>query len=179
MNRQEDNIPLFKRLAAARRSMGIAQSALAREVGCAQAAVSMMENGKADAMSKETLLKIADVLHVEVDGDSVATSNANAIAGRAYCPNGDCPSNVPFLVGSELAFWPSGQPSSGSTHCAFCGEVLERACPSCGAPVGEGAFCGKCGARLVMPPASEILDAAGWVASRREEIATLRSLSGR
>ena len=60
--------------------------------------------------------------------------------------------------------------------CAYCGEVLEHACSNCGAPIGEGAFCQKCGAPHVMPPAEEIADPVAWVAARRREIAELKAL---
>ena len=31
------------------------------------------------------------------------------------------------------------------TVCALCGEILERRCPNCGAPVHAGAICSLCG----------------------------------
>ena len=67
MNEQDKTLPLNKRLASARRAQGIPQSALAKQAGCAQAAVSMMENGRADALSRETIAKIASILKVKID----------------------------------------------------------------------------------------------------------------
>ncbi len=174
MDDQDKTLPLHKRLASARRAQGIAQSALAKQAGCTQAAVSMMENGKVDALSRETIVKIAEILKVELD-NSAAPAVAVPVVGAAVCPNGDCPSNVPFAVGGQLVFWPKSQPS-GAKFCAFCGEVLEHACPNCGAPIGEGAFCRTCGSPLVMPPAGDIADAAAWAAARRREIAELKAL---
>ena len=175
MNEQDKSLPLHKRLAAARRAQGIPQSALAKQAGCAQAAVSMMENGKPDALSRETVAKIASILKVKIDEDEPAPAAAH-VSGNAVCPNGDCPSNVPFAVNGTVAFWPKKQPSPGAKFCAYCGEVLEHACSNCGAPIGEGAFCQKCGAPQVMPPAEEIADPVAWVAARRREIAELKAL---
>ena len=174
MDGQDTSLPLYKRLASARRAQCIAQSALAKQAGCTQAAVSMMERGKPDALSRETVVKIAEILKVELDAPA-APAVAPPAAGAAICPNGDCPSNVPFAVGGQLAFWPKNQPA-GAKYCAFCGEVLEHACPNCGAPIGAGAFCPKCGSPFVMPPAGEIADPAAWAAARRREIAELKAL---
>ena len=174
MNEQDKSLPLYTRLAVARRSQGIAQSALAKQAGCAQAAISMMENGKADALSRETIAKIAAILKVEINGEGEAAQPI-AASGFAVCPNGDCPSNIPFAVNGTVAFWPKGQPS-GAKFCAYCGEVLEHACSNCGAPIGEGAFCQKCGAPHVMPPAGDIADPVAWAAARRRELAELRAL---
>ena len=174
MNDQDKTLPLHKRLAVARRAQGIAQSALAKQAGCAQAAISMMENGKADALSRETIAKIAGILKVEIEGEG--ESAPAAAPGLAVCPNGDCPSNVPFAVNGTVAFWPKRQPTPGARFCAYCGEVLEHACSNCGAPIGEGAFCQKCGAPHVMPPAGDIADPVAWAAARRRELAELKAL---
>ncbi len=176
MNESDKSLPLHKRLAAARRAQGLAQSALAKQAGCAQAAVSMMENGKADALSRETIAKIAGILKVDIGDDAQASASAMPAVGNAVCPNGDCPSNVPFAINGTVAFWPRKQPSPAAKFCAYCGEVLEHACANCGAPIGEGAFCQKCGAPHVMPPAEEISDPVAWAAARRHEIAELKAL---
>ena len=175
MNEQDKSLPLYKRLAAARRVQGIPQSALAKQAGCAQAAISMMENGNATALSRETIAKIAEILKVELDGEGESAAQPAPAMGIAVCPNGDGPSNVPFAVNGTVAFWPKGQPS-GAKFCAYCGEVLEHACANCGAPIGEGAFCQKCGAPRVMPPAGDISDPVAWVAARRRELAELKAL---
>ena len=174
MNEQDKSFPLHRRLAAARRAQGIPQSALAKQAGCAQAAISMMENGNPAAMSRETIAKIAGILKVELDGEGESVQAAS-VNGIAVYPNGDCPSNVPFAVNGTVAFWPKGQPS-GAKFCAYCGEVLEHACSNCGAPIGEGAFCQKCGAPHVMPPAGDISDPVAWAAARRRELAELKAL---
>lgn len=178
MNEQDKKIPLYTRLATARRAQKISQGALARQVNCAQAAVSMMENGRPDAMARETMLKIAEILKVEVDepAETPATETTAVTIGNSVCPNGDCPSNVPFVVNGSVAFWPKKQPSPNAMFCAYCGEVLEHACSNCGAPINDGAFCQKCGAPHVMPPADEIADPQAWVAQRRKDIAEFKAL---
>lgn len=176
MQERDRTLPLHKRLALARRAKGMAQSALAREAGCAQAAISMMENGKPDALAKETIAKIASILGVEI-GDAVPVGKVHAhLHSRSICPNPECPSNVPYLVGGSVAIWPKRQPTDDAKYCAFCGEVLENACPGCGAPLGEGAFCQQCGANLVTAPVDDEAEAAAWVARRRSEIADLAPL---
>jgi hypothetical protein len=135
----------------------------------------MMENGKADALSRETMAKIAAILRVDI-GDEKSGTLASSSTGEAICPNGDCPSNVPFVVNGSIAFWPKRQPVAGAKYCAYCGEVLEHACANCGATIGEGAFCQKCGAPFVMPPADAMADIVAWVAARRREIAELKAL---
>lgn len=176
MQDRDRTLPLHKRLALARRAKGMAQSALAREAGCAQAAISMMENGKPDAIAKETMARIASILGVEIDDAAPAAVAPVRQGARAICPNPECPSNVPYIVGGSVAIWPGRQPSPDAKYCAFCGEVLERACPVCGAPLGEGAFCGQCGAAHVTAPVEGEAEAAAWVAARRREIADLAPL---
>lgn len=65
---------------------------------------------------------------------------------RTFCPNPECPSNLPITIGDRVALLPKGHlAQEHDLHCTWCGEVLERACPECGAPVNEGAFCPHCG----------------------------------
>jgi hypothetical protein len=37
----------------------------------------------------------------------------------------------------------------GGKFCAVCGEVLEKRCPNCNAPIHEGAVCSFCGSPYV------------------------------
>lgn len=176
MQDQDRTLPLYKRLAQARRAKGMAQSALARQAGCAQAAISMMENGKPDAIAKETITKIAKILGVDIGDASAVVKVPDHLHSRTICPNPECPSNVPYLVGGSVAIWPTRQPADDARYCAFCGEVLESACPGCGAPLGEGAFCQQCGASLVTAPVENEAEATAWVARKRREIADLTPL---
>ncbi len=65
---------------------------------------------------------------------------------RAYCPNAECPSNLPYHVNGQDVFLPRRlEVGHDEHHCRWCGEVVERSCPECGAPVQSGAFCTQCG----------------------------------
>lgn len=172
-------LPLHRRLRDARRAKGLTQSALAAQAGCKQSALSMMESGRMEALARGTIEKIAGLLEVSLDPGAGAGTAAPAApsAGRAVCPNGECPSNVPFVVNGELVFWPRRQPAPGGRHCAFCGEVLERQCRQCGAPVTAGACCPQCGtAHVLPPPAAAAGDMAAWADTRRKELAEWRAL---
>jgi transcriptional regulator with XRE-family HTH domain len=156
------------------------QSALAQAVGCKQSAVSMLESGQPEKLSKETAEKIAKLLGVDLDAPAEnATPDSrppapNPLSG--YCPNAACPSNVPYAVQGELFFWPRLQPLARGGHCVACGELLEPRCPHCGAPVTtDGGCCPACGGARVantLPPAT---DADDWSARRCREIAEWRA----
>jgi DNA-binding XRE family transcriptional regulator len=162
-------------LREARRAKGLTQSELAQRVGCQQSAVSMMESGRATALSQETLHRIAAELGVSIPKESGAAAPVPGV-GHAYCPDAECPSNIPFVVNGALVFWPRPQPAPAGRHCAFCGEVLARACPRCGAPAGAGACCRACGASFVPPPATLRADPEAWAEMRRRQIAEWRAL---
>ena len=174
------SLPLHRRLRDARRARGLTQSALAEQAGCKQSALSLMESGRMEALARGTVEKIAAILEVSLDPASAPAPSAPAAppAGRAFCPNGGCPSNVPLVVDGELVFWPRRQPAPGWRHCVFCGEVLERNCRQCGAPVAEGAFCAECGTAHVAPPPAAAGDLAAWADARRRELTEWRALLG-
>ena len=118
------NTDLALRLRDARRGKRLSQAALAREAGCTQSAISMMELGRSDAVARETLLKIAAILDVPLDQAAVAAGGAaaprRAVAPRLCCPQAECPSNVPFAVGESLSFWSGRQPEGhNGPYCAF------------------------------------------------------------
>lgn len=164
----------------ARKAKGYNQSALARMVGCKQSAVSMFEAGMATKLSDETVKKIADILGICLDERPDASQDespsqvemSSAAAVHGYCPNCECPSNVPFVVCGHLFYRPMLRVSSptGGTHCAQCGELLEIRCPTCGAPLNDGACCASCGSAYVTPTVPEETDLATYVRSRNEEI---------
>jgi len=154
------------------------QSALAQAVACKQSAISMLESGQPEKLSQETVGKIAALLGVPLETVTVAEGVAVSGGGAGYCPNAACFSNVPYAVADDLFFWPRPQPSAAAgKHCAYCGELLERHCPHCGAAaVSGGACCPACGGGRVtntLPPGT---DPVAWAAQRRREIAEWRSL---
>jgi transcriptional regulator with XRE-family HTH domain len=168
-----------RQLRDARRAKGLTQSALARELACQQSAISMLEGGRSEALSQETIARLAALLGVTLAGVAApVVTSAVVPSGRAYCPQTACPSNVPFAVNGEVIFWPRPQPGNPpGRHCAYCGEVLVAGCPACGVPVSEGGCCRACGAVLVPPPAAvDAASAEAWAAERRRQIAAWRAL---
>ena len=173
----ELSIEMCRRLAEARRAKGLTQSALAAAVGCKQSAISMLEAGRPEKLSKEYVGKIAVELGLKLDEPSASAVRLFAVPAAAYgyCPDAECPSAVPYLVRGALAFKPLLQRTDGgATHCVHCGELLETHCPECGAPIREaGAFCPHCGAPRVtntMPDGAEPHD---FIVRRREEARAL------
>ena len=168
----------FVALRRGRLAAGLTQSALAEKVGCKQSALSMLEGGRLSAVSRETLAKIAEAVGVELPDGVVPAAAAAAAAvasalplGFAFCPNAECLSNLPYFVGAELLLLPLGSAGDGA-HCAVCGELLERACPACGAPVRRGGgCCTACGAPLVPVPDGFAPDPRAWAAAKQSAIA--------
>lgn len=161
---------LYGKLRDARREQTVTQSQLAREIGCRQSAISMMERGNPTALAWETVERIADFLHVDLSGH-VSPAKRSADADHApwrFCPVFDCPSNLPYVVQGELHFLPAGGsqvPASGH-YCRYCGEVLESTCPNtdCSASVvPTAACCPDCGTPYVAAVPDELpLPPAMW-----------------
>jgi len=126
------------------------QSALAHEVGCKQSALSTFEQGDGTKLNDEVIGKLAKKFGLKI---TTADSNPQPPtlnlqpAGTAYCPNPHCPSNHRYQVEDRMLFRPDRAAADpvGGRYCAVCGELLERHCPSCGAPVHDGAICSICG----------------------------------
>jgi DNA-binding Xre family transcriptional regulator len=153
---------LGEQIKTARLQRHLSQSALARKVGCKQSALSMFESGRATALGAQTIGKLCDELGLLPPSQAELSAAArhempNSLSGeRTFCPNPQCPSNLPIQVGQKVTLVPRGHLAQAhECHCAWCGEVLERACPECGATVNPGAFCTCCGtAYLVETPAT-------------------------
>ncbi len=171
-----------RQLAHARRARGLTQSALAQAVGCKQSAISMLESGQPEKLSKESVAKIAKLLGVTLEEpvrDPAAPEAAPLApdARNGYCPNAACPMNVPYVVAGELFFWPRLQPLVRGGRCAACGELLESRCPHCeAAATSEGACCPVCGGPRVANTVPAGTDAEEWAARRRRELTEWRSL---
>ena len=139
------------KLKAARKAAKIGQSELAREVGCKQSAISMFECGSPTKLSEETIKRIAAKLGVslsaeEPDGPRGDVSPSD-FSVKGFCPNPKCPSNSSYEVDGRRFFIPDREKADpvGGRFCALCGEVLEKKCPNCGAPIHAGAVCSICG----------------------------------
>lgn len=163
---------LGRQVKKARLDAGQSQSALAQAVGCKQSAISMFEGGQSTALTQETLGKIEAVLGVKFDRAAVV---ATAPAHRHYCPNAECPSNVPVVVGDELRFVPRRSEGAVGKFCPWCGEILESRCPECGAPLNSGPICASCGTAYVTSGRS-YSDIAAYARARRAELAEVDQL---
>ena len=88
----------------------------------------------------------------------------------AYCPDCACLSNLPYFVGGDLRFLPLGLCGVG-VRCVVCGEILERRCPHCKAPVrGRGGCCSACGGALLALPQGAVADVATWAQAQRAAV---------
>ena len=182
MDSSEQRLPIGILLRNARRAKGISGVQLASQAGCTQSAISQFEGGKTTALRRETVEKIAEILGVALPpaDESANPAGQGALIGApvsaaAFCPNPACPSNVPYVVGNELVLHPRRQPDPRAVYCPWCGEVLERACPSCGSQATVSAFCPSCGQRRVEPP-DGVADPVAWAEARRRELASLDGL---
>ena len=171
-------LPLYRQLRDARREHRLTQSALAQQVGCRQSAISMMEQGRMDAIARETMVRIGELLGVELPAEDQPVSRPAAAGAGRYCPTYDCPSNLPYIVGGELFLMPRPHPGAGA-HCRYCGELLESRCPNaeCARPLSAepGGCCSGCGTSWITVPSDEMADPAQWAAAQR---ARIRELSG-
>jgi len=169
-------------LRARRREKGMTQSSLATAVGCAQSAICMFEKGRADALADETVLRMARELGVDLEAAEPEAQAAPARAILKYCPQDECPGNVPYSVGNRLCVRPrvACAPAQESTRCVWCGEVMESRCqnPSCQAHVqDEGAFCPLCGSAYVAPGVESADPPEVWASRQRARIRELHELS--
>lgn len=187
MDPQDRQLPIGKIFRDARRAKRLTGMQLAQMTGCTQSAISQFEGGKTTALRQDTIEKIAKVLgvtlpkqsaqadNIEQAIGSTPTAQAPRIAEAAFCPNSECPSNLPYMVGDELIFHPRRQPNPAAAFCPWCGELLAHNCPECGAPVTRSAFCTSCGAKRV-ESAIDIANPAEWAKARLREISEIDAL---
>jgi len=171
------DLTLYRKLREARRQRGVTQSHLAREVGCKQSAISMMERGNPSALAWESVERIAEFLDVDLGGHEPPSGRSHDVAHgtRRYCPVLDCPSNMPYVVQGELRFLPADDAASGP-HCRYCGEVLESACPNpeCAGPVVKGAACcPACGTCYVAVEEGAVAAPEAWADAQLARLSAL------
>ncbi len=172
---------ICRRFGLARKERGIKQSALALELNCKQPALSMFEAGDSTKLSEEVVKKLSEKFNIplietkepalEELKDDQAVLSEGLLHG--FCPSCQCLSNVPYTIEGRLYFRPvfsRAAPVIGAKRCAVCGEVLEKRCPTCGAPLNEGACCAVCGLPYVTVTLPGSVDTAAWARIRREEI---------
>lgn len=112
----------------------------------------MFEGGKTTALNASVIGKLCDALGLippssaELDRAAEHYAVRTQQGERTFCPNAQCPCNLPVAMGERVVLMPRAHVAAqGEVHCAWCGEVLERHCPECGAPINAGAFCTQCG----------------------------------
>lgn len=147
---------ICRKIRDARREAGISQAALSREVGCLQPALSMFEQGDGTKLNDEVVNKLANKFGIDLKAAAVSvpvrpTVQQPSEPHSGYCPNPKCPGHNRYSVDDRLLFRPdrAAQDPVGGKYCAICGEILERHCPTCGAPVHDGAVCSHCGTPYV------------------------------
>ncbi len=178
------DIEICRRFKTARKEKGLSQSFLAGQVGCKQSALSAFENGNSTKLSDAIVGKLSETLGVSLKAAPKKELSPPVIVPgvivRGFCPDANCPSNVPYMVGEKLFFRPLRAKAApgGGTRCVCCGEVLERRCPACGAPLNEGACCGTCGSPYISVDYPDGVDLAEWSSRRRAELLQMSSLEG-
>lgn len=137
------------KLKEARRAAKLSQSVVAAEVGCKQSALSMFEQGDGTKLNDQVVERLAKKFGVKLESNRVDIGAVLPPAAKiiGFCPNPHCPSNRAYEVEGRTLFRPdrSAADPVGGKFCALCGEVLEKKCPNCGAPVHDGAICSFCG----------------------------------
>lgn len=152
------NSEICFKLRDARRAAGLSQTDLAREVGCKQSALSMFEQGQPTKLNDEVVEAIAAKFGIELSTKRAESQNDNQVRlpmtapHTGFCPNPECPSNHLYLVQGRKLYLPKRDEADpvGGKFCAICGEVLEKRCPNCGAPIHPGAICSLCGEPYVV-----------------------------
>ena len=154
-----------KKVRECRREAGLTQGMLAAEVGCKQSALSMFEQGDGTKLNDEVIGKLAKKFNLSISEESssrspIPVSISGALAKevphsplqRGFCPNPNCPTNHEYFVEEMRLFLPDLEAADpvGGKYCAMCGELIEHACPNCGAPVHKGAICAFCGQPYVV-----------------------------
>jgi len=116
----------------------------------------MFEKGDGTKLNDEVINKLSKKFGVSLEPPKVSSvqssvpsafAPASEIRVHGFCPNSSCPSNHVYEVDGRTLYLPnrlSADPVGGK-FCALCGEVLEKRCPNCGAPVHDGAICSLCG----------------------------------
>lgn len=161
------NPEICRKIRDARREARISQSVLAKEVGCFQSALSAFEQGDGTKLNDEVIERLAKKFSIDLKEEPKVPERSvplptpqeisravfpTALVAQAFCPNPKCPSNHVYLVEDRAFALPDRKAADpvGGKFCAVCGELLERKCPTCGAPVHEGAVCSLCGERYVV-----------------------------
>lgn len=143
---------ICRKVKESRRSAGLSQSVVAAEVGCKQSALSMFEQGDGTKLNDEVIGKLLKKFGISIGEEGEKKAEAGPlptmpVPHTGFCPNPHCPSHMAYEVDGRRLLKPDRvqQDPVAGKYCAVCGEILERRCPNCGAPVHDGAICSLCG----------------------------------
>ena len=152
----------------ARSQAGLTQGALGEQLGLKQSAISMMEQGKEHAISDRKLLKMGELLGLDLLPLMKAEQPAPAIL--KFCSSPDCFAHVPLSLAGQLVLMPSmvSGPAGELSRCQYCADPLEEKCGECEAPVCEASACMACGTAYVSAP--EVADVGEDVARRQNRV---------
>jgi len=174
------NLEIHIALREARRTHEMTQVALAKSLGVRQSAISMFESGRHDVLSQEKIVAMAALLEVDLTSLRLGKRGPSDPTVLKYCPIDGCPSNVPYVVRSDIVFMPalSRATAGQSTICRFCSEIMLDACPNtdCGAELNAGAFCEACRQPYVAVTSSPAGYSAEWADQERGRILELRGM---
>lgn len=119
----------------------------------------MFEQGDGTKLNEEVINKLAEKFGVSLTAREVEESQEKEstpplvlvqpaeVQVHGFCPNAHCPSNRVYEVDGRTYALPNRLTADpiGGKFCALCGELLEKKCPNCGAPLHDGAICSLCG----------------------------------
>jgi len=111
----------------------------------------MFEQGDGTKLNDVVVEKLAKKFGIDLKApvEKAASAELRLVTTTAtgFCPNPHCPSNRSYEVDGRTFYRPDRTSADpvGGRFCALCGEILEKRCPNCGAPVHEGAVCSHCG----------------------------------
>jgi len=137
-----------KEVSRRRHEKHLSQAELSARIGCSQTAISYIERGKFESVSKEKLTALCQELGLAVPSSFFS----NSVLG--FCGNPDCPLGWREVVSGALTIQPAMfriDPDE-MRFCKACGRPLLTTCQegACRATPQEGAsFCTKCGTALV------------------------------
>lgn len=158
---------ICREIRLARKAAKISQSELSKEVGCLQSALSMFEQGDGTKLNDAVVKRLAVKFGIDLEKKAAPEQEYAPVSAaavrfasvtpvdtpeRGFCPNPSCPSNSAYQVEGRTFLRPDRKSADpvGGRFCAVCGEVLEKRCPNCGAPVHDGAVCSLCGDAYVV-----------------------------
>ena len=168
MDEQTEN--LGQMIRNARAVKGLTQKLLAEAAGVNQSAISMLEQGRPQSLSDARLVRLGDVLGLDLLPLLSPPEPARTVLKYCTCPS--CISNLPVRQDGELRLMPVmvEAPEDEVTRCRFCGLPLEQNCSHCDALVYDAAVCLEPGCGLPYVEADAVLSRTIQVEQRYREV---------